>query len=347
MANRNIIVIGASSGGFMALRELVKTLPRNLDAAVFIVWHIPPDIQGVLPQSLNKIGNLPAANATDHEPIVNGRIYVAPPDHHLLLEENEIRITRGPKENRFRPAVDPLFRSAAYIFGPRVIGVVLSGALDDGTAGLWIIKQRGGIAIVQDPDEAEVRSMPENALKAVDIDYTLPVDEMGPLLGTLVQEEPAETVSGPQERTRMEIDVAKENHPSYEDVTQFGEWSAYSCPECHGVLRALMEGSRIRYRCHTGHAYSADTLLAAITERTEENLWSAIRSMQEGIMLMNHIGDHYAERNKPKVAASYFKKAREAGERLEMVRKAVEEHEQLSLDAISGRFGSGKKDIAK
>jgi len=162
LGKRNIIVIGASSGGFEAIRQLVAALPADLDAAIFIVWHMSPDVTGILPQVINRQKTLLATNAVDNEPIANNRIYVAPPDKHLLLDNGIVRVTRGPKENRFRPAVDPLFRSAAYIYGPRVIGIVLSGALDDGTSGLWTIKSRGGIAIVQEPAEAEVPSMPEN-----------------------------------------------------------------------------------------------------------------------------------------------------------------------------------------
>ena len=337
MAKRNIIVVGASSGGFPAIQELIRSLPGNLEAAIFVVWHMSPDVQGVLPQALNKVTTLHAAHAIDHEPIVNGRIYVAPPDHHLLLEKNEVRVSRGPKENRFRPAVDPLFRSAAYVFGPRVIGIVLSGALDDGTSGLWFIKHRGGIAIVQHPSEAEVPSMPENALKAVDVDYTLRLSEMGTRLSTLVQLE-ADQETGPQyglkERTQMEIDIAMGKKPDYNDIAQFGEWSPYTCPECHGVLSVFKDDNRSRYRCHTGHAFSVESLLAAFTEMVEVNLWNAIRNMQESIILLNHLGDHYAERNRPKEAAIYFKKAKEADSRMQMVRLAVLQHEQLTSETI-------------
>ncbi len=188
MEKKNIIVIGASAGGFEAIKQLTAALPADLDAAIFIVWHMSPDVTGILPQVINREKTMLAANAIDHEPIVSNRIYVAPPDRHLLLEKGIVRITRGPKENRFRPAVDPLFRSAAYIYGARVIGIVLSGALDDGTSGLWTIKNRGGIAIVQEPAEAEVPSMPENAIAAVEVDYRVSIAEMVPLLIRLTSE---------------------------------------------------------------------------------------------------------------------------------------------------------------
>src|SRR5687768_9980752 len=173
MQTRNIIVIGASAGGFDALKTLVSGLPPDLEASIFIVWHMAPDIRGVMPQVLNRINGIYAAHAYDNEAIKPNRIYVAPPDRHLLVEKDRVRVTRGPKENRFRPAVDPLFRSAAYAHKQQVIGVVLSGALDDGTAGLWTVKHCGGLAIVQEPLDAEVPSMPENALREVAADHVV------------------------------------------------------------------------------------------------------------------------------------------------------------------------------
>lgn len=168
-----LIVIGASSGGFALFQQLVAELPPDLPAALCIVWHMPPDAQGLLPQALNRVGTLPTAPAVDGQALEAGRILVAPRDHHLLVERGAVRVTKGPKEHRFRPAIDPLFRSAAAAYGPRVIGVVLSGALDDGSAGLKTIKQRGGTAIVQDPLDAEVPSMPYNALRAVAMVWAL------------------------------------------------------------------------------------------------------------------------------------------------------------------------------
>lgn len=338
MEKRNIIVIGASAGGFEAIKRLVEGLPPELDAAIFIVWHMSPDITGILPQVLNRQKTVMAANAVDNEPIVFNRIYVAPPDRHLILEHNFVRVTRGPKENRFRPAVDPLFRSAAYIFGPRVIGIVLSGALDDGTAGLWTIKSRGGITIVQDPNDAEVPSMPENALQAVEVDYRVPVAEMSTLLTKLTAEmvnEVKEKNMEENKKTSLEVSIAVQDKALEQGILHLGELTPYACPECHGVLSAIKDGDIIRYRCHTGHAYSADSLLASITEDIEDTLWSAIRGVEESIILLNNLGDHYAEKNQPKLAAMYFKKAGEAEGRAKLVRRAVLDHEQLTLDSIS------------
>lgn len=232
MARKDIVVIGASAGGLEAMLSLVARLPQDLPASLFLVLHQSPDWKSALPQLLARSGPLPAAHPADGERIEPGRIYVAPNDHHMLLEAGCVRITRGPRENRFRPAVDPLFRSAAYIYGPRAVGVVLSGALDDGASGLYTVKLRGGTAIVQDPSDARVSAMPLNALQHTEADYTVPAAAMGDLLARVVRE-PA-----PQ--------------------------APFTCPECRGVLTRVKDGSIARYRCHTGHALSRDTLLSAI-----------------------------------------------------------------------------------
>ncbi|QNF34836.1 chemotaxis protein CheB [Adhaeribacter swui] len=338
MAKRDIVVIGASAGGFEAIRQLMAALPADLEAAIFIVWHMSPDVTGVLPQVINRQKTLMATNALDNEPIVMNRVYVAPPDRHLMLDKGVVRVIRGPKENRFRPAVDPLFRSAAYMYGSRVIGIVLSGALDDGTSGLWTIKHRGGLAIVQQPEEAEVPSMPQSALEAVQIDYCLPVQEIASLLVKLTSEIAPKEKQVPMEeqnKIKTEVRIALQDKALEQGVQDLGQLTPYACPECHGVLSAIKEGNIIRYRCHTGHAYSADSLLTSITENIEDSLWGTIRGIEESVILLNNLGDHYAEKNQPKLAAMYFKKAKEAGDRANIVRQAVLNHEQLTNESIS------------
>lgn len=338
MQKRNVVVIGASAGGFEAIKLLVSRLPADLDASIFIVWHIAPDLTGVLPHVINRLGKMPAHNARDGEPIKTNQIYIAPPDYQMILEKDIVRTTHGPKENRFRPAIDPLFRSAAYNFGNRVIGVILTGALDDGSAGLWAVKDCGGIAIVQDPKDAEVSSMPQNALRAVkNADYKVPVNEIADIIVRLVQEEVDDVQvekAGENGRMLTEIKIAMEDPTLDRDVFKLGKLTPYTCPDCHGVLTSLKEGRRIRFRCHTGHAFSSDTLLSAISQSIEESLWNSIRTMQESIIFLNHMGDHFAENNEPKIAALYFKKAGEAQRRAELVRDTVFDHEQLSIDKI-------------
>ncbi len=345
-------MLGASAGGFDAIRSIIAGLPRHLEAAVFVVWHMAPDVRGILPDVLNTLQTLPAGHAIDHEPIRNGRIYVAPPDRHLLIENDHIRVTQGPKENRFRPAIDPLFRSAAFTFGTRVIGIVLSGGLDDGSAGLWTIKQRGGLAIVQDPEEADVPAMPQNALATIEADYILRTADIPAVLIRLVKEEMPKPLPGPVsaeevEKTAREINIQLESDTLQQHVMGLGQLSPYTCPECHGVLTTLREGNLVRFRCHTGHAFSADSLLASLTENIESNLWNAIRSMQESILLLNHLGDHLAEANQPKLAAVYFKKAREAESRSRQLQQIAYNNESLMTAELNkqtktpdNRFGN-------
>jgi len=226
----------------------VQHLPPDLGASIFIVWHMGANVRGILPEVLNKLGVIKAANAYDKEPILPNRIYVAPPDHHLLIEEGHVRVTHGSKENRFRPAIDPLFRSAAYTYGARVIGVVLSGGLDDGTAGLWRIKSSGGLTVVQDPADAEVASMPENALREVDVDYCVPVADIARLLTRLSSQEISpNTEVMKDEKTKIEINIAAEENALKQGSFNIGVLSPFTCPECHGVLSRIMDGDLSRF----------------------------------------------------------------------------------------------------
>jgi len=337
MAPRNIIVIGASWGGLKAFKEILSGLPENLPAAVFIVQHIAPDAPGLLSGILNRSGELPAFLPRDHEPIKLGNVYVAPPDHHLLLEKGFIRITRGPKENRARPSVDVLFRSAAYAYGSSVIGVVLTGHLEDGSAGLWAIKDRGGTSIIQDPAEAEAPSMPDNALRQVEIDYQVPLREIAPLLmelsATSVNEEPRHP---PSEGMRLEVAIASEDRTMETEIKDLFEPSTYACPECHGVLMKIPEGNHTRYRCHTGHAYSGLSLISHISETTEETLWTAIRSIQEGAFLLREFAEERQRRGNEKEYRMLLEKAEEAQRRADTVRLVAMSHEKVVPPNVEG-----------
>ncbi|MBV9489368.1 MAG: chemotaxis protein CheB [Verrucomicrobia bacterium] len=331
MQKKDIIVIGTSAGGIEALKVLARSLSPDLEASLFIVLHMGPDGLGILPQILENAGPLPASNARDWEPIRSGHIYVAPPDHHLLLDRSgHVRLSRGPKENRFRPAVDPLFRSAAYAFGPRVIGLILTGWLDDGTAGLWAIKQRGGTAVVQHPDDALAPSMPRSALKHVAVDHCVALKELASLLAELVRTPAPEKGTLPvSKRLETEVSIAQEDNALEAGIIDWGDPSLYACPECHGVLLQLKEGSNLRFRCHTGHAYSLETLLAEFTERTEETLWNAIRSLEESALLMQRMAAHLADHQHTQAAEALQQKAGEAQQRADLVRQVVMQHERL------------------
>jgi two-component system chemotaxis response regulator CheB len=336
LANRDIVVIGASAGGIEALSVLVEGLPAGLPAAIFVLVHLSPDSPGYLPDILSRRAPLPVQHAVDQERFTTGRIYVAPPDHHLLLDADErTRLTRGPKENRARPAVDPLFRSAAVEFGRRVIGVVLSGALDDGTAGLRGIKMCGGTAVVQDPTDALADSMPATALRNVSVDYCRPVRELGPLLGQLVSEAPSRpggSEDDMRKRIQMELEIAKRGTSGL-DVTQLGPPSLFTCPECHGTLLQIRGEKPQRYRCHTGHAFTIDSLLAEQTEATELAIWNAIRSMEESAMLMKHLADHWRSVD-PRVADEFVRRAEAEHRRAALLRDAAAEEKVLSEEKI-------------
>ena len=337
MAKKDIVVVGASAGGMQALETMAAGLPPDLHAAVFVVWHLAPGVKSVLPTVLNRASRIPALYPKDGDPIEPGRIYVAPNDHHLLLERGYVRVAKGPKENRFRPAVDPLFRSAAYLYSTRVIGVVLSGALDDGTAGLWAIKMRGGTAVVQDPADAVHRSMPLSALDNVTVDHKLPARQIGPLLGRLVREQAApEPIMAAEARDRMEaeIKIAREADSRLEDIQQYGEFSPFTCPDCHGVLATFRDGNIIRFRCHTGHAVSSGALLEASTGQVEERLMDALRALDEVIMLLNHMGEDYARGGNTTAAEQCFNRAREAYERSRPIREAALNNEEFTTDAL-------------
>ena len=338
MAKKDIVVIGASAGGMEALRNLITQLPADFGASVFVVWHTAPSVRSVLPRLMDEHGPLPAAFAIDREPIRPRRIYVAPPDHHLLVEHGFVRVTKGPKENRFRPAVDPLFRSAAYVYGPRAIGVVLSGALDDGTAGLWTIKLRGGTAIVQEPDEAAVPGMPLNALRSVDVDYRATLSEIASLLARLTREEAQPAPVLPleeQARTGIEIRIAGEASGLEDKVLEMGDLSPYTCPECHGVLSRIRDGRVMRFRCHTGHAFSANSLLSSVTESVEQLLWNALRAIDETVMLLNHLGMHFRDAGEPATAAVFRRKAEEAKQRGLVIRRVAIESELLDEEKVA------------
>lgn len=297
MRSKQLVVVGASAGGIEALRALVGALPPNFSAPICVVVHTSPQAPGILDSILSRVGPLVATNGRDRERLKAGHIYVAPPDCHLVVEPGIIRVTKGPRENRSRPAIDPLFRSAAQVYGPGAIGVVLSGNLDDGTAGLWTIKQLGGTAIVQHPDDALFPSMPRSAMEHVRVDHAVPLSGVAPLLVQLTSQTQApmpreEAPATVPTLVEVEVNIAKEANALEAGVRGIAEPSSLACPDCHGVLLQLKEGGRTRFRCHTGHAYSVESLLVAVSEGIEHSLWIAIRALEEADMLMRGMADH-------------------------------------------------------
>jgi two-component system, chemotaxis family, protein-glutamate methylesterase/glutaminase len=324
VAGKDIVVIGTSTGGIEALQTLLGGIPADFRGSVFIVMHTSADSPALLADILDHATPLVVRYASDGERIEPGRVYVAPPDHHLLIEPGRVKTSRGPKENRFRPAVDPLFRSAAQVYGPRAVGVILTGGLDDGTSGLWTIKQLGGTAVVQEPREAIAPSMPQSALQNVHVDLRLPVAQIGPELARLATMH-ADDVEGvaPMKSLEVEVSIAKADHALDSGVMSLGDPSAFACPECHGVLLEIAEANRMRYRCHTGHSYTFDALLADIDENVEDSLWNTIRALEERVMLMRHMAKHVRDADAGATSAEFNARAEATQRRADVLRSVL------------------------
>jgi two-component system chemotaxis response regulator CheB len=335
----DIVVIGASAGGVEALIKLVRGLPADLPAALCVVLHIPAHAPSMLATILNRVSALQAVQPVDGTTIRHGHIYVAPPDHHLIVETGHLRLTRGPKENQNRPAVDPLFRSAALAYGPRVIGVVLTGALDDGTAGLNAIKQRGGIAVVQDPQEAFYPSMPEHAMEYTQVDACLPILDIVAYLARVVGEDAGDNTMYPVTRElQTEVGVSKMETNATSENQFDGKPSAFSCPECGGVLWELRDRELVRFRCRVGHAFSPESMQAAQTESLEYALWTALKTLQEGANLSLRMVQRARQAGNLKTAELFQRRAQEALDKAAIVRDAL-------LNGLPGNANSAEDEL--
>lgn len=306
MTTRDIVVLGASVGGVEALSQVVAGLPEDFPGSIFVVLHMPADATSHLPRILERAGKLPAEAAEDGARIRPGRIYVAPPDHHLLVKNGSMAVVRGPRENRHRPAVDPLFRSAARAYGPRVVGVVLTGSLDDGTAGMIAVKVRGGIAVVQDPAEAFSSGMPRSVLRYLEVDHVLPLARIGPLLAELAgQPVSLDEAPPPPEEMVQESRIAELDLDVIESEEKPGTLAPVTCPDCHGNLWEIQEGDHVRYRCRVGHALSTESMLAAHDDSVEQALWEALRSLEERIALRKRLVEQAHQRRLTDLAVRF------------------------------------------
>lgn len=326
MATRDTIVIGASAGGVQALKTLVENLPPDLAAAVLIVLHVPAGSPSLLPSILARGSSLPVAHALNNERIKQGRIYVAPPDHHLLIEKERVKLVHGPKENLHRPSIDALFRSAARWAGPRTIGVILTGALDDGTSGMREIKKRGGLTVVQDPIEAPFPSMPMSVMQDIRVDYSLPLREMAVLLHKLsrqtAEQEGEYTVA---ENIEIETRITQQEMESDEmlaSIEKLGKVSKLTCPDCHGALWEINDGM-LRYRCHVGHGFSAESLSDGQSQMLEVALWSAVRALEEQMLLAKRIIERARKANHMRAVRMFEKRAEQAEASSSVIRQLL------------------------
>jgi two-component system chemotaxis response regulator CheB len=322
LANFDVIAIGASAGGVGSLQRVVEHIPAEFPAAILVALHLPDGVRTMLPQILARAGNLPATQAVDGEPVLPAHIYVAPGGFHLTVDRGRLRVNRGAREHGVRPAIDPLFRSAALAYGPRTIGIVLSGLLDDGTVGLREIKRAGGLAIVQDPRDTEWPSMPQSALNHVAIDHCVPAAQIGSLLQQIVM--PAEgtsvsvipngdsTGSAKEELRELTMHRDEREHP--------GEPSPYSCPGCGGVLWELRDGELFRFRCRVGHAYTSDTLTSEQALTVEHALWTALRALEEQAAVRRRMAERASRQGMTASADRYQQRALELEQQAQQVR---------------------------
>lgn len=322
MTNRDIIVIGGSAGATAPLKQILGQLPADLPAAVFLVLHIPAQGIGILATVASAAGKLPVRQAEDGLAIEHGHVYLAAPDRHLLLASDRIVLGRGPRENMARPAIDPLFRSAALHYGPRVIGVVLSGLLSDGAAGLNAIKRCGGIALVQDPADAISDEMPSRALEATTVDLCVPGARIGDVLSELAREAPSAALPVPAD-IRLEIEIAAGERIDSERLTDVAEPAALTCPACGGVLSRIKGPRPLRFRCQVGHAFTADTLAKEQEGRVDEALRVALRIIEERAELVHRMAVDAGQSGRPAIAEMYRQRVLEYREYADMIRRVV------------------------
>jgi two-component system chemotaxis response regulator CheB len=313
-AARTAVFVGGSAGGIEALAELLSRLPSRLEAPVFVVLHVGKAGTSVLPAILDRVGALHAVTPVDGESPIDGIVYVAPRDRHMLIEDGHLRLDRGPTEHGLRPAIDPMFRSAAREFGPRAIGVVLSGMLDDGTAGLAQIRAHGGWTIVQQPEEAAFPSMPMSAIERVDIDFVLPVAQIADRIVELTRR-PPRAEHPPRGVPRVGAPGGPDPPGMRTDIT---------CPQCGGVLWEEVADRLTLYRCRSGHGFSVDSLLAVQGEGLEPAIWRPIRMLQERGALLRRLAERASKQGRERSSVYFKDQADEAFQRAAEMRRALE-----------------------
>ena len=325
MAKRDIVVVGASAGGISVLQTVLAALPWDFPASTFVLVHSSQNGPRLLPEILNRSSKLPVLYAVDAAPILPARVYVAPGGpRHMLLDRGKVRLVPAPRENRNRPSIDALFRSAAYAYGSQVVGVVLTGNLDDGAAGLAAIKARGGLGIAQDPDEAFAPSMPTSAIESTKIDFVLPAEEIGSKLVQLAQSEIPEQA--------QPISVGGRNMAA--------KGKSYSCPECSGVLEEIQEDGVVRFRCRVGHLYSLGSLLADQTDAVEKALWAAIRSMEEQAEFSDRLAANSRQKKHARLAKRFSDKAQTTRQNASILRDLLQKTADEIEDIPEERTGT-------
>jgi two-component system chemotaxis response regulator CheB len=325
MVDRDIIVVGTSAGGVDVLVRLARDLPKGFPATLFVVCHYPPGGKSVLAEMLSGAGPLLALHPADGDPFYPGHIYIAPPDRHLVLEPgNRVRLTRGPRENHHRPAADPLFRSAGRHYGPRVIGVVLTGALYDGAAGLLAVRQSGGLAVVQDARDAVVAAMPQNATQIAGADRVVAAADLARTLVDLVRRPVTPAPEGPAVDPMEQMpEVVREDMDEQIRNGRLGQVSVFTCPECGGSLWQVGQTRLTQFRCHVGHAYNGEALLAEQSGALEAALWTAVRTFKEKMVLSRQLAAQERSKGQEAVAKRFDERADQAEQYASLIQKHV------------------------
>jgi len=322
MQNYRIVTIGASAGGIRALRTLFAQLPSGLSAAFFVVVHTSAASPSSLASLLNEVSALPVKTAEDGEEIQVGQVYVAPPDIHMLPKQKRVRLYKGPHENRHRPAIDPTFRSAAVAHGTNAIGVILTGFLDDGTSGLLAIKRCGGVAVVQDPEEAEYSDMPRNAIASVAADHTISLNKMSGVLQDIIAQPAPAPVPVPDD-VAMEARIAEQAVSDINREQKLGQLVPFGCPDCGGPLWHIDSDKVRRYRCHVGHGFTAKALLDSQNNALEQALWAAMRTMEEQANITATLAQDETKRGRDRTAKMYQERADVAKSHAEIIRRLL------------------------
>jgi two-component system chemotaxis response regulator CheB len=328
-APTHLVVVGASAGGVPALSSLVTGVSPDLNAAILVVLHVPANGRSVLPDILQRASGLPAAHPRDREPMLAGHIYVAPPDRHLIVHDGALRVTRGAWENGYRPSIDALFRSAAHWYGSAVIGVVLSGALDDGAAGLAAIHEQGGLSIVQDPSDAAVRDMPDHALVTVPTARVMPAREIAGTINRVTTDPSAQHARGPRVLAREVAEdpdlAAAQGIPiEIEDVGPASP-AGLVCPDCGGSMFDLGNETGARYRCRVGHGWTAEALNDAHGRQLEQALWAAVRVLEENQAVQRRLVDRAVQSGREQVARRVAARQEQRDRLASMLRAAIEQ----------------------
>jgi two-component system chemotaxis response regulator CheB len=337
MANRDIVAIGTSAGGVEALLYLAKHLPRTLPASVLVTIHLPSHSASALDELLTRAGQLPAQFARNGDVVQKGRIYIAPPDCHLLLDDHRVSLGMGPRENNSRPAIDAMLRSVAVCCGARAIGVVLTGTLGDGASGLWAVRTCGGLAVVQDPHDAAFSEMPMTALNRANPDHVVSLSDMPTLLVELVREPSGHRVSAPT-NLRYEVEIAKNGRDDMNAVDKIkamdnlGRRSVLSCPDCGGVMWEIDEDKLARYRCHVGHTYTAELMSLAVDENLRRALASAQRALEERVALARKLHDQAADKGQRLLAQTWSERMREFERELKIIRDGMQRIAQIAIE---------------